>query len=164
MDKTATLTVVDQYSLSASSSHTFKIYNMPVPDPGAAGELTLEGIDSDNDGVRDDIQRLAVVQADGDLLVQNALTSVASNLQKNILSVEDVELSKQLTHKEINNIRCLQSRVGNTEAASLKYRTIASGMFNTRERFLAYAKISVNFSGEIVSSELPEDQYHTLCE
>ncbi|MDX8380534.1 MAG: hypothetical protein R8M14_00305 [Ghiorsea sp.] len=27
------------------------------PDPGAAGRGTLAGIDSDNDGVRDDVQR-----------------------------------------------------------------------------------------------------------
>jgi len=27
------------------------------PDPGSAGRATLEGIDSDGDGVRDDIQR-----------------------------------------------------------------------------------------------------------
>jgi hypothetical protein len=38
------------------------IYDKPVPpDPGEAGKQTLEGIDSDNDGVHDDVQRWIVL-------------------------------------------------------------------------------------------------------
>ncbi len=41
---------------------TVVVHNQPVPpDPGEAGKQTLEGIDSDNDGVRDDLQRWIVL-------------------------------------------------------------------------------------------------------
>src|SRR5216683_231714 len=43
--------VVGTWSMTATISITLP------PDPGAAGKATLQGIDSDGDGVRDDIQR-----------------------------------------------------------------------------------------------------------
>ena len=47
-------------SSTKSSPLTVKVivHNQPVPpDPGKTGTVTLAGIDSDNDGVRDDVQR-----------------------------------------------------------------------------------------------------------
>lgn len=159
-----TLTVVDQNSLQASSSHNFKIFNMPVPDPGDAGKTTIEGIDSDQDGVRDDVQRLIVVLGNENLQVKSALTSVAKNWQLGILAKDDPVLSKELTHKRLKFLRCLMSRQTNDEEASLTYRIMASEIFNTRERLMAYVQTSSNFSGEIVEESLPIDQYQTLCE
>jgi len=41
---------------------TLVIHDEPVPpDPGEAGKQTLEGIDSDGDGVRDDVQRWIIL-------------------------------------------------------------------------------------------------------
>ena len=54
--------------------------------------------------------------------------------------------------------------IQNDEEASLAYRIMASEIFNTRERLMAYVQTSSNFSGEIVEEPLPVDQYHTLCE
>jgi hypothetical protein len=45
----------NQSTFSAQAFNVQSAYNLP-PDPGEAGKATLEGIDSDNDGIRDDVQ------------------------------------------------------------------------------------------------------------
>lgn len=60
------------------------------PDPGEAGKATIAGIDSDNDGVRDDVQRLLAVRwpqyvAEGRLIgreVQHTITGYGTPLTR----------------------------------------------------------------------------------
>jgi hypothetical protein len=52
------------------------------PDPGEAGRETVLGIDSDNDGVRDDIQRWIVQTAPNSKPIRNALRQYAANARK----------------------------------------------------------------------------------
>ena len=55
---------------------------VPVPpDPGEAGKATLEGIDSDNDGVRDDIQRYIVLTYPNSEKTRAGLTQLAVTYQ-----------------------------------------------------------------------------------
>jgi len=54
--------------------------NLP-PDPGAAGKLTLSGIDSDNDGVRDDVQRWIVMTYPNSQKTRAALTQRTKVMQ-----------------------------------------------------------------------------------
>jgi len=62
--------------------------NLP-PDPGAAGKLTLAGIDSDNDGVRDDIQRWIVMTYPNSKKTRRALTQKAKTMQQFLLDAVD---------------------------------------------------------------------------
>lgn len=57
--------------------------NLP-PDPGPAGKATLEGIDSDKDGVRDDLQRFIVLNWGHSERAVRALTLLAKNDQRRI--------------------------------------------------------------------------------
>jgi len=59
---TVTWTATDANGNSATVMQTVTVNDTSIvaglpPDPGPAGEATLAGIDSDNDGVRDDVQR-----------------------------------------------------------------------------------------------------------
>ncbi|MDQ6980583.1 MAG: HYR domain-containing protein, partial [Ghiorsea sp.] len=54
--------------------------NLP-PDPGAAGKVTLAGIDSDNDGVRDDVQRWIVINYPNSQKTREALMQMAKAKQ-----------------------------------------------------------------------------------
>ena len=61
------------------------------PDPGEAGKVTVEGIDSDGDGVRDDVQRyIALEQTDEG--IQAILMDYAKITQKYMVSEEELAL------------------------------------------------------------------------
>ncbi len=62
--------------------------NLP-PDPGAAGKATLAGIDSDNDGVRDDVQRWIAINYPHSEKTRAALRQLAIARQNFILSASD---------------------------------------------------------------------------
>jgi len=62
--------------------------NLP-PDPGAAGKLTLAGIDSDNDGVRDDVQRWIVMTYSNSQKTRAALKQMAKAKQLVLLNAAD---------------------------------------------------------------------------
>lgn len=62
------------------------------PDPGEEGELTLEGIDSDNDGVRDDVQRWIALESGESEEVQSALHRRAALLQQTFSTYNSAEL------------------------------------------------------------------------
>jgi len=60
-----------------------------IPDPGAAGKLTLAGIDSDNDGVRDDVQRWIAMTFPNSQKTRAAVTQMAKAMQLMILNAAD---------------------------------------------------------------------------
>ncbi len=66
------------------TSETADIPGLP-PDPGEAGKKTLEGIDSDHDGVRDDVQRwIALSYRNGSQKQEAALRQMAIAYQRHI--------------------------------------------------------------------------------
>lgn len=62
--------------------------NLP-PDPGPAGDLTLEGVDSDADGVRDDVQRWIVLTYPNSQKTREALLQGGKTMQEFILNAAD---------------------------------------------------------------------------
>lgn len=59
------------------------------PDPGEAGKTTLEGIDSDRDGVRDDIQRHIALTYPSSERTRAALTQTAMAFGQTIIGSQD---------------------------------------------------------------------------
>ena len=70
------------------------------PDPGEAGKTTLEGIDSDGDGLRDDIQRYIALTYPDSQKTRAALRQAAIALQKIILESPDEESALRNTELE----------------------------------------------------------------
>ncbi|MDX8396318.1 MAG: hypothetical protein R8K22_07895 [Mariprofundaceae bacterium] len=62
--------------------------NLP-PDPGAAGKATLEGIDSDNDGVRDDVQRWIAITYPNSEKTRAALSQRTKIMQQVLIDAPD---------------------------------------------------------------------------
>ena len=60
------------------------------PDPGEEGKKTLQGIDSDNDGVRDDIQRYIALEVE-DEATQAILTDYSMSVQKYMIPEGELE-------------------------------------------------------------------------
>jgi len=75
-------------SVYAEESSNAIFTNLP-PDPGAAGKLTLAGIDSDNDGVRDDVQRWIVITYPNSQKTRTALRQMAKAMQLIIMNASN---------------------------------------------------------------------------
>jgi len=60
------------------------------PDPGEAGKATLAGIDSDGDGVRDDVQRWIALTYPNSQKTRAALRQMAQAMQNILLNAADV--------------------------------------------------------------------------
>jgi hypothetical protein len=67
------------------ASVTFAVVPLP-PDPGDAGKATLAGIDSDGDGVRDDVERWIALTYPNSARVRAALYQEAGGIQQAIVS------------------------------------------------------------------------------
>ncbi len=65
------------------------------PDPGEAGKETVAGIDSDNDGVRDDVQRWIVLTYPDEPNTQQALFQMAVAMQKSALGSFDKAMAEK---------------------------------------------------------------------
>jgi len=93
-------------SVYAEESSNAIFTNLP-PDPGAAGKLTLAGIDSDNDGVRDDVQRWIVVTYPNSQKTRMVLTQMAINDQKFILNASNPSVSLSTAKQMMLDEECI---------------------------------------------------------
>jgi hypothetical protein len=134
------------------------------PDPGEAGKQTLEGIDSDHDGVRDDVQRYIALQYQSDAAVRAALTQLFRANQTFITtadatpaSLRDVALRRGLAQD------CLTYTVGD-EARSFAIQRVLKAVFlNTKQRSLAFVARDSALSGQFFPLGDPA-HYRDGCE
>lgn len=104
------------------------------PDPGPAGMRTLEGIDSDKDGVRDDVQRFIVEQYGSSQRAVKGLTLVAKHAQ------EQVMLGGTVTKDEAQ-------KIAQKTGADLALCFIASGLSDESAR--AVTNLVTNTPGRL---------------
>ncbi|MEK6627005.1 MAG: hypothetical protein AABY53_00125 [Bdellovibrionota bacterium] len=141
----------------------FAIIAGPVlpPDPGEAGMATLEGIDSDNDGVRDDVQRWIVLNHGVSEKTVAALMQVARSSQQRLINapidkVKSIEASYQL----FRAADCMHYLKGLDPAYEL-IEQMKSQEINTDLRIRADIKANANFSGQSV---MALDKQKTDCD
>ena len=123
--------------------------NLP-PDPGAAGKATLVGIDSDNDGVRDDVQRWIVMNYPNSEKTRTALRQLAVDLQNSILDVT----SKAVVKSNFNIMRKSMACLGYvSKSVGIDYYSLRPSlqavMLNTAARSRAFLKGDYLLSGEV---------------
>lgn len=110
------------------------------PDPGEAGKATLEGIDSDGDGVRDDIQRYIAVTYQ-DRPIEKKIVTDSAILEADFLVASrtgDEEIVLEVTDKYFERMGCLFYRVG--DRAQEQLNRLQAQMVNTEERTRAYIR------------------------
>lgn len=83
------------------------------PDPGEAGKATLEGIDSDHDGLRDDVQREVFFLAPDSERLRMGLTQLAKPLQSlaSLQNLSDSAISSLLNQFADGNA-CFNALIG----------------------------------------------------
>ncbi len=124
-------------------------YNVVLPpDPGEAGRQTLLGIDSDSDGVRDDIQRYIYFAYPDDEKVRVAMTQLAIEYQGLLSQASDPDAAFNHATRMARHGECLDYIQG--EIASDTLAALKAEFLNTRERSLAYINYSNTLGGEII--------------
>jgi hypothetical protein len=134
--------------------------NQLPSDPGEAGKATLEGIDSDGDGLRDDIQRYIALTYPDSQKTRAALKQSALALQKIILESSDEESALSNTELEARASECLWyihpedgSRIDNLMMAEF---------LNTLERSRAYLEYNSKLGGHVFGGK-DIDEYKSSC-
>lgn len=118
------------------------------PDPGEAGKLTIEGIDFDGDGVRDDVQRWIALTYPEDAQARAALTQGAYTLQQALLIAEDKSASIEIARQDTRAAECLM-HVLTPDTAYLRSAELESAVVNTESRSRAYIRYNEQLGGEV---------------
>ncbi len=101
-------------------------------DPGKAGKETLLGIDTDGDGVRDDIQRYIYFTYPDDKKLRLGLTCCAIEFQGVLKDANDREAAYDHASKMARHGECLYYLKGR-ESIDIR-RALRAKILNTRER------------------------------
>lgn len=138
------------------------VSNLP-PDPGETGLQTIEGIDSDLDGIRDDLQIYIFNRfSDQD---RDAMIQVAASLQDQLLSNQTTALATASATRAFRSIGCylsVQSGVP-IDQKSTEVRILQAKVVNTIDRLQAY-KVFNRAIGAQTFTALPLDQQLDSCE
>lgn len=110
--------------------------NLP-PDPGPAGMKTIEGIDSDKDGLRDDVQRYIAMNYGHSALAVKVLTNIAMTKQIAVKYGDSLgrEESQKLASKFMNAGRCYSRTATPEWHKSQAMEKVEIEVTNTPERF-----------------------------
>ena len=130
------------------------------PDPGKAGKVTLLGIDTDGDGVRDDIQRYIYFTYPDDKKLRLGLTYYAIEFQGVLKDANDREAAYDHANKMARHGECL-FYLKDEESFDIIDALLAE-ILNTRERSMAYITYSDNLGGRIISGA-PLKEWKDSC-
>lgn len=126
------------------------------PDPGDPGKETLEGIDSDEDGVRDDIQRYIEMTYPDQPQVRVALRQYVVPLQASLRDAQSKEATIANRDMVERARGCIRSRLSSGESR-LSMRSLIAEMLNTRDRSLAYITYNHQLGGQVFEGAAIED-------
>ena len=121
-----------------------KILASLPPDPGEAGKATVAGIDSDGDGVRDDIQRYIALTYHDSVKTRAALTQVTKRMQTELLDATNKQASIADVTAGVNAMDCLYFIVGSSNVRTI-FNELKARILNTRER----SEASILFNQQI---------------
>lgn len=120
--------------------------SLPV-DPGEAGKVTLEGIDSDEDGVRDDVQISIVNRYQDDAAMQKILIQQALTLQDALITGAsgDANAMSEIAHEMNRAASCMVVKSSNP---SEDIRFLEFHVINTQARTDAYLRFNAEMDGQ----------------
>ena len=121
------------------------IANLP-PDPGPAGMLTIEGIDSNKNGVRDDAEILIVQKWGHSERAVQALFLIAKDAQMMVKYGGDISGDEafELAKKIGPTSKCYIATAGEDVIADRAAERVTGKIRNTPERFERYRKFDAS--------------------
>lgn len=139
----------NQSDSAVTNTNTAEIPGLP-PDPGEAGKATLAGIDSDNDGVRDDVQRYIAMTYRDSAKTRAVLTQYAKQMQGALLDASSKELSIKHADEYSKVSECGESILG-FDMSYKAEKDIKPIILNTDARNKAYFTYDDQLGGEVFS-------------
>ncbi|WED22977.1 hypothetical protein L3Q72_06170 [Vibrio sp. JC009] len=125
------------------------LFDALPPEPGTENNTTLAGVDFDNDGVRDDIQRAITFEYAEQEATRLALLDSARLLQSILIDSDEVEKSRVHSVEFVRVNECLWFIEDETQPDSNLFKSLIAAQMNTLERSEAYIQYQRNISGEI---------------
>jgi len=156
---TVTWTATDAHGNQATAMQAVTVNDTSVlaglpPDPGPAGEATLAGIDSDNDGVRDDVQRWIAIHYPNSQMTRAALIQDTKAMQRILLDAADPVKSYNDALEDNRAIQCMSFiRPDDFYRILKEHKAI---FLNTHLRSRAWFQADHNLSGKFFTL-LPYD-------
>lgn len=137
--------------------------SLGVPAPNEKeNNKTIGGVDSNNDLIRDDVERWINEEYNSKPKVMMAVKQVARANQLSLLNVNDKDQSILASKKLLDSLGCLGSIVGLEEETKISAKLDVK-FLNTKERHYAEIKTNANFSGQ--SYEMPKSgEEKLLCD
>ena len=148
--------------VSNTTTGTTEIPGLP-PNPGEAGKATLAGIDSDHDGVRDDVQRYIATTYPNSAKTRAALTQIAKVMQAALLDATDKEKSILHAEESDRSITCLVYVAGSVSTERQLRLALMPVALNTDARNKAYFMYDDQLGGQVFSGT-PYDQRAAACD
>lgn len=119
------------------------------PDPGEAGNATVLGVDSDDDGVRDDVQNRIAERYPQDPAAQQALGAMAKSLQTALSAQQQGGTADIFAAADalVGTSGALEGQGGADDRLFVKLQ-----MINTKERGAAYGAFNAALSGQFFAA------------
>ena len=132
------------------------------PDPGEEGKQTLMGIDSDDDGLQDDIQRYIYLTYPDQPNVKNALRQLSLTFQKTLDPEREVGTGRSIANEMSLDIDCLSYFAGEGfYEMGMRHKAEVLNTYDRTRQYLAYDK---ELSGGVFSgSNLPYAERYKHC-
>lgn len=127
------------------------------PDPGEAGKRTLEGINSDHDGLRDDLQRWIYARFPNDPKKRAALKQWAIHYQKTLFLKHNKSDMEEDSKRGEKASRCLFDTFSDPDEAYDEGKYIQAKVINTKERTERYLEVDRWFDGKTLGPSYPKD-------
>jgi hypothetical protein len=124
--------------------------SIPIPpDPGEAGKQTVLGIDSNENGVRDDVERYIVFAHPQSEKTRMALTQYATEEQKMLADANDKEKTIANSELSLRAYRCFKFIYKQDIDAAIDMRKLLDAeMLNTKERSKVYLHADGQLGGQ----------------
>lgn len=122
-----------------------KPFDVPMPDR-AKNKATIAGVDTDRNGIRDDIQIWINEEFKDRPTVKLAMEQLARDRTLQLLTTSNIEESRRVTTKALDSGICLYSVVGIDRKEKL-FQELEERLVNTKDRIHASIQASANFSG-----------------
>lgn len=154
-----------EYKTQYKNYAKFVIDNsLQVPMPNEKeNNKTIAGIDSDGDGIRDDVQRWINEEFSTNSEIKSAIRQIAIGKQMDLLNSANREQSILISKKVLDSNHCLYSLTGLSKGAKI-IRELNSKLLNTKERIYAEVKANSNFSGQAYDLPVTKEDELALCD
>lgn len=140
-EHTVKLVVKDSLDRVAEYEEIVKPYDLEVPGPDLLDNfINFTGVDSDNNGIRDDLQREFIVLTNQNSDLKRYLKRVVQNLQKILINSNDITEVERLIDENKDIYRCIDKIEDENDYSDIRNDLLALN-YNSKDRLHFFRSI-----------------------